>query len=123
MTTTNKKWAFLPKAGSILLLMAIILGAMSWLKTEHSFQAHRADSEIIVYELEPPETILVYQDARPPGDRREGHHGPPPPLGFPPTVLFMIGGALGYLIGSQRKGPRFPPSCHHDKPPAALPDD
>lgn len=39
------------------------------------------------------------------GDRRDGrHHGPPPPPPVPVTVIFLIGGGLGYLIGSRRRG-------------------
>ncbi len=40
--------------------------------------------------------------------RRHGHHGPPP--GVPPTVLFLVGAGLGYLIGRSR---RFGPPPHH----------
>lgn len=45
------------------------------------------------------------RDGPPRGDRRRGggrHHGPPPFL--PPTVIFMIGGALGYLVGTRKRG-------------------
>ena len=51
----------------------------------------------------------------PPGQGCCPHHGPPPPPppGVPPTVLFLTGGALGYLIGTRRP-PCGPP--HHHKP-------
>ncbi len=62
--------------------------------------------------------------ARPPkdGPRRgpRGHHGPPPHHGVPPTVLFLIGGALGYLVGTRKRhGPRHhgvPHHCPHHPP-------
>lgn len=57
-------------------------------------------------------SIDARRDGPPPDDRRgredrDGgrHHGPPP---VPPTVLFLTGAALGYLIGTRRRGGR----CH-----------
>lgn len=51
------------------------------------------------------------------GDRRRGgrHHGPPPPPCVPPTVLFLVGAGLGYLIGRGRRG-RCGPPPHHFRP-------
>ena len=57
------------------------------------------------------------RDGPPRGDRHRGegrHHGPPPCL--PPTVIFMIGGALGYLVGTRKKG-----CCHRQQTPSCQP--
>lgn len=56
----------------------------------------------------------------PEGDRRSRHHGPPPPPCLPPTVIFLIGSGLGYLIGTRQRC-----CCRHrcqPTPPTTLPN-
>ncbi len=52
--------------------------------------------------------------------RRDGrHHGPPPPPPVPVTVIFLVGGGLGYLIGTRRRGrcgPGRGPGPRHFRP-------
>ena len=46
-----------------------------------------------------------------PRERRRHRRGGPP--GVPPTVLFLTGGALGYLVGARGRRPLFGPGHGH----------
>ena len=125
MKNTESKWQSFPKSAAVLLLMASLVAAVAWMKPDsykESTNTQLSRAEYHEYDLVPADYSINKDkekpDKRPPRRGRRGHHHgpPPPPPGIPPTVLFLIGGALGFLIG--RKGhrpPPPPPHYRHDK--------
>ena len=90
MQTLQHQW----KTAAAFLLVGFLLGVIPSLNPENPVPIYQIQRE--------------YPDYSHCGEGR--HHGPPPPPpGLPPTVLFLLGGALGYLIGRQRNDPTFPP--------------
>jgi hypothetical protein len=122
-TIYDKTWGLVPKLGSLALLIAVILGTASFFQREQGVDDHqtrRYHTEYREYESS-PQGEMQRDEGRERPRRGRHHHGPPPPPpGIPPTVLFLIGGALGFLIGRHRHP--FPPPpprphCHHDRAP------
>lgn len=102
----SSSWQFHSKTAIAFLLIGVFLGMMPSINPDYPVSTHQIQRE-------------SSGQARC-GDGR--HHGPPPPPppGLPPTVLFLLGAALGYLIGKQKSHAPFPPPhYHYEKPPLA----
>lgn len=107
--------------------LALLITGISWFTSpKFSDSAERPKARVLASERVYSSNQSRFQNRegqpdRPPrGERKERrrggrHHGPPSPPLVPPTVLFLIGGGLGYLIGRGRHG-RCGPPPHHFRP-------
>ena len=106
-TKEKSKWDLLRSPAVVFVLLATTLAVLS---TVHSVRvsqaqtARQARAEYSRYQSSYQDEAALQNEEEPekPPRRRRHHHGPPPPPpGLPPTVVFLIGGALGYLIGKR----------------------
>lgn len=106
-TNEKSKWDLLRSPAAVFALLATTLAVLSSIQSVRISQAQtarQARAEYSRYQSSYQDQAALQNDEereRPPRRRRHHHGPPPPPPGLPLTVVFLIGGALGYLVGKR----------------------